>query len=379
MRRLLLGLVVLWIMGGCARFETTPDRDTPTGDLQSSQVEITDTATTIPSDTPVVAFTIEPEETPVPEVDVPTVAPDPLVFNFPTSGPAPVSAWRPPLYPVPWAPTAYDHFYFSRPIAADEVNWPLANYRYGGVFFENVVHTGVDIPVRRDTPVFAAGKGKVIWADWGLYRGISGDLSDPYGIAVVIKHDFGYQGQDLYTVYGHLNRADVVRGQWVEKGDLIGLSGDTGKVTGPHLHFEVRVGEMDFFETYNPELWMVPPQGWGLIAGRVMDTSGQLYPDETLLIQSEETRQIWKVIPYGGGAANSDPYYQENLVIGDLPAGWYTVTMQYAGRSYELELEVYPGRVSYFTFSGRDGFETELPEAPGTEYEPTEVGQEGSP
>ena len=94
----------------------------------------------------------------------PTPAPDPLRFVFPDTGPAPVSAWRPPLYPIPWAPTPYDHFYFARPIAADEVNWPLWDYRYGGTFFENVVHTGVDIPAPQGTPVLAAGSGKVIQA-----------------------------------------------------------------------------------------------------------------------------------------------------------------------------------------------------------------------
>lgn len=342
------------------------------------RMEETSTATEVPSDTPVVAYTLEPEDTVEPVGEAPTVAPDPLVFNFPTSGPDPVSAWRPPLYPVPWSPTAHDHFYFSRPIAADEVNWPLANYRYGGVFFDDVVHTGVDIPVRRGTPVFSAGSGKVIWTGYGLYRGIQNDLSDPYGKAVVIKHDFGYQGQNLFTVYGHLQQIDVIKGQWIENGEYLGLSGETGRVTGPHLHFEIRVGESDFFETYNPELWMVPPQGWGLIAGRVMSTGGSLYSNETLLITSLDTDQAWSVIPYGGGAANSDPYYQENLVIGDLPAGLYQIEMQYAGRLYELELEVQPGRVSYFTFQGRNGFSIELPETPGEDFYPAELGTEGT-
>ena len=95
---------------------------------------------------------------------VPSPAPDPLRFSFPTSGPAPISAWRPPLYPIPWALSPYDHFYFSRPIAANDINWPLADYRYGGVFFSDVVHTGVDIPAHPGTPVLAAGPGKITWA-----------------------------------------------------------------------------------------------------------------------------------------------------------------------------------------------------------------------
>ncbi len=206
-------------------------------------------------------------------LQIPTPVEDPLRFVFPTPKPAPVSAWRPPLYPTPWAPTPQDHFYFARPIAADEVNWPLADYRYGGVFLPDVVHTGIDIPAEIGVPVLAAGSGRVVWAGYGLFTG-SEDLADPYGLAVAIRHDFGYQQEYLFTVYGHLSRVDVARGQQVQAGEVIGLTGETGKVTGPHLHFEVRVGRNTFSGSRNPELWLAPPQGWGILAGRVLGTSG---------------------------------------------------------------------------------------------------------
>ena len=74
-----------------------------------------------------------------------TSTPPPLRFDLPTPGSEPVSGWRPPLYPVPWAVSPYDHFYFARPIGADNVNWPLAQYRYGGIFFENVQLNAVKI------------------------------------------------------------------------------------------------------------------------------------------------------------------------------------------------------------------------------------------
>ena len=327
----------------------------PSQTVQVERIEVV-------SSTPTVVFVPQVEETSNEGQKPPTPAPDPLRFVFPDSKPDPVSAWRPPLYPVPWAPTPNDHFYFSRPIAADEVNWPLANYRYGGVFFENVVHTGVDFPASKGTPVIAAGDGKVVWADWGLYSGVPGDTSDPYGKAVVIRHDFGYQGHRLYTVYGHLDRIDISSSQHVDIGDQLGLVGDTGLVTGPHLHFEVRVGESDFFKTLNPELWLVPPQGWGIVAARIMDTVGQLYSGESLRIQSQDSGRVWKAIPYARGAVNSDPYYQENMVISDLPAGLYDVRISYAGVFYYLTIEIYPGRVTYFTFRGREGFNLELPQ-----------------
>ena len=122
----------------------------------------------------------------------PTIAP--FRFFLPTLGAEPVSGWRPPLYPIPWAVSAYDHFYFARPIAANNVNWPLAEYRYGGVFFApNIVHTGVDIDADEGTSILAAGPGTVISADWGLYTEAPGNRSDPYGQAVVLRHDFGYK------------------------------------------------------------------------------------------------------------------------------------------------------------------------------------------
>lgn len=86
-------------------------------------------------------------------------------------------------------------------------------------------HTGIDLAVPEGTPIHAAAPGTVIWA------GTKGG----YGVLVVIDHGNGYQ-----TYYGHLSRALVRVGQFVEVGQVIALSGNTGLSTGPHLHFEVR-------------------------------------------------------------------------------------------------------------------------------------------
>ncbi|OGO25909.1 MAG: hypothetical protein A2136_11230 [Chloroflexi bacterium RBG_16_54_11] len=280
-----------------------------------------------------------------------------------------MSGWRPPLYPTPWAPTPYDHFYFASPIAANEINIPVEDYRYGGVFFENVVHTGVDIPAPKYTPVLAAGPGTVIWAGYGIYRE-GYDTSDPYGLAVTIRHDFGHQNQMLFTIYGHLDQIDVAEGQHVETGDRLGLVGETGRVTGPHLHFEVRMGENSFFSTRNPELWLVPPIGWGVIAGRVMNTGGQLINDQMFIItepQSEKNSFAWS---YGKSSVNSDPYYQENLVVGDIPAGTYRLRTAFGGVNFITQIEVQPGMVSYFTFRGFKGITVEAPPSPGAAFTP---------
>jgi murein DD-endopeptidase MepM/ murein hydrolase activator NlpD len=280
---------------------------------------------------------------------------EPVRFVFPTPQPPPVSAWRPPLYPAPWALTPEDHFYFARPIAADEINWPLADYRYGGVFLPEVVHSGIDIPAPRGTPVLAAGGGRVVWAGYGLFNGRA-DPNDPYGLAVAIRHDFGYQGQLLYTVYGHMERVDVIKNQQVEPGEQIGLVGETGRTTGPHLHFEVRIGENTFSETRNPELWLAPPIGWGVLAGRVLGSGGLPLESYLVTVQTKAGTRYWEVKTYGPGKANPDPYYQENVVLGDLPAGEYIIWIDFAGKIYNLDVTIRPGMVTDFTFRGRRGY-----------------------
>jgi murein DD-endopeptidase MepM/ murein hydrolase activator NlpD len=298
-----------------------------------------------------------------------TIWPDspPLRFTFPEPAEPLTSAWRPPLYPIPWAKAPQDHFYFIRPIAADDINWPLWDYRYGGMFFEDVVHTGIDIPAGVGTPVIAAGSGKVIWAGSGLYRGVDAP-DDPYGLAIAILHDFSYLGERLYTIYGHLDRIDVAYGQLVQPGDPLGLSGETGKVTGPHLHFEVRIGKNGFFSTRNPELWLAPPQGWGLLAGRVMNTGGKLVAGQKVQVVSLDSSVMRIAKSYGLESVNSDPYYQENIVIGDLPAGLYEIRIAYGGFLRTQQVEIKPGLVSYFTFQGHRSFGPSEPPTTQAEF-----------
>ena len=322
-----------------------------------------------PNPTPVAAQE-NGEQTAV-QVDAATPTAPPLRFNLPTPGAEPVSSWRPPLYPVPWAVSPYDHFYFARPISADSVNWPLAEYRYGGIFFDNIVHSGVDIPDEIGTPILAAGPGKVVWAGWGLFTEAPLNTNDPYGQAVAIHHDFGYRGKPLFTIYAHMEAVNVSVGQWVNTGDVIGYVGDTGQTTGPHLHFEVRLGENAFDNTLNPELWLSPPQGWGVLAGRIMDEEGEPLPWYLVEVRPEPSgKPLRTVRTYGGNTSKPDPYYNENMVLSDLPAGIYKVSLTFDDKRKQLWVEIFPGQVTYFTFHGEDGFSLNLPPTPRLKFLP---------
>ncbi len=290
---------------------------------------------------------------------------DPMRFVLPTPGAEPVSSWRPPLYPIPWAPSIFDHFYFPRPIAADTINWPLPDYRYGGVLLKSSsTHTGIDIPAALGTPVLAVGPGDVIWAGWGLFTGDLQNEEDPYGLAVVIRHDFGYDGQRLYTVYAHMQQVAVVPGQWLDTGEILGQVGATGHASGSHLHFEVRLGSGDNFSTRNPELWLAPPQGLGVLVARITDFYKKPLDSVPISVESISSGQTWEVHTYRSEEVNSDDYYRENMVLSDLPAGKYLVSVPYKDTVQELEIEVYPGQVTYFSFRGFLLFNLDLPSVP---------------
>ncbi|GAB2940213.1 MULTISPECIES: M23 family metallopeptidase [Streptomyces] len=98
-------------------------------------------------------------------------------------------------------------------------------YKSGGAVWSSGSHTGVDFHAASGTPVHAVGAGTVVEAGWG----------GAYGNNVVIKMNDG-----TFTQYGHLSSIGVSVGQTVTPGQQIGLSGATGNVTGPHLHFEAR-------------------------------------------------------------------------------------------------------------------------------------------
>ncbi len=87
-------------------------------------------------------------------------------------------------------------------------------------------HKGIDLAAPTGTPIYATADGLISRASW----------FSSYGLYVSIEH-----GGQIQTRYAHMSRLNVAEGQRVHKGDIIGFVGTTGRSTGPHLHYEVRV------------------------------------------------------------------------------------------------------------------------------------------
>lgn len=129
-----------------------------------------------------------------------------------TVGPGTLAALR---RPIPRSP-----IWLARPV----------QFRIGDRFGPrgNGFHPGLDYPAPAGTPVRAAGRGRVVFAGWD---------SGGYGNLVVIEHP-----QGVRSMYAHLSRIDVSAGRAVVAGSPVGRVGATGLATGPHLHFELRIG-----------------------------------------------------------------------------------------------------------------------------------------
>ncbi len=96
-------------------------------------------------------------------------------------------------------------------------------------------HNGVDLPLKTGEPIYAAFDGKVRYAKYNL---------GGYGNLVIVRHQNG-----LETWYAHLSRTNIKENDYVKAGQVIGYGGNTGRSTGPHLHFEIRYCD----QTFDPE------------------------------------------------------------------------------------------------------------------------------
>ncbi len=115
-----------------------------------------------------------------------------------------------------------------QPVSNKNLKQTASGYglRVDPIYMTSKFHAGMDFSANIGTPVYATGSGTVIKAGW----------QSGYGNVIQIDHGFGY-----VTWYAHLSAYRVKRGQRVTRGEIIGAVGNTGKSTGPHLHYEVHV------------------------------------------------------------------------------------------------------------------------------------------
>ena len=252
--------------------------------------------------------------------------------------------------------------WFQRPIAEGD-NWFIdQTYRYGSTMGGNFQqHQGVEFNNPDGTPVFAVDAGEVAWAG----RAEAGALT------VAIRHDSTVIAAEaprrIYSVYYHNSALEVDVGQRVARGQLIARVGHTGRATNDHLHLEVHavpewagvaavVDSLQRFPPYttNPELWITPLPGTGLVAGRVVDGRGQPVPQARVYgLRKARPRET----PLGfaetyGDRAHPHPLYGEHFAVGDVPPGRYLLRAEKDGRPVgrPVEVTVEPGQVTWVEF-----------------------------
>lgn len=253
-----------------------------------------------------------------------------------------------------WSP------WFARPIAPDDNDRNDQTYRWGstmGGFFQP--HQGIEFNNPDGTPVHAIGDGKVVYAG----------RAERGAMTVGIQHDsmIAIDGRKffVFSVYYHNSKLRTAVGDRVTRGQVISEVGHTGRATNDHLHLEVHVAPTDSVKpiidslnryppyTTNPELWIAPKPGTGLIAGTVVDASGQPMPQAHIYgIRKPLPRETPFVFAETYGPRNRPhPLYREHFAITDVPAGKHTLFVVMDGKRIERTVTVKAGAMTWVEFT----------------------------
>ncbi|MEP7326549.1 MAG: M23 family metallopeptidase [Gemmatimonadota bacterium] len=257
-------------------------------------------------------------------------------------------------------PAALLTTWFRRPIDSTTGSPYIdQTYRYGstmGGYFQQ--HQGVEFNNPDGTPVHAIGPGVVVYAD----RAEAGALT------VAIRHDTTIAADDtryfVFSVYYHNSALLVHVGDRVKAGDEISRVGNTGRATNDHLHLEVHASPTDSVRaivdslnrypsyTTNPELWIRPLPGTGVVAGQVWDSAGKPVLQARIygIVKSQPIETPFSFIETYGTRAHSHPLYHDHFALGDVPAGEYTLGVEIDGRKVLRRIRVEPGKVTWVEF-----------------------------
>jgi hypothetical protein len=250
--------------------------------------------------------------------------------------------------------------WFSRPIGPRDNPHIDQTYRFGSTMGGNFQpHQGVEFNNPDGTPVMAIGAGVVVFSG-PAERG---------ALTLAIRHDSLLTLEDgsrlfVYSVYYHNNELLTKIGDRVARGDTIARVGHTGRATNDHLHLEVHASPVDSvkyivdpevrFPPYvtNPELWIEPLPGTGLIAGRVYDAEGLLVEQTRIYgINKPEPRETpFAFAETYGPRNNPSPMHGENFAISDVPAGVHVLRAKIGDRWIERRVTVAPGIMTWVEF-----------------------------
>lgn len=212
---------------------------------------------------------------------------------------------------------------FRQPFGKD---WPITQ-TYGEYISGITVgsaHTGIDYGCPVGTEILASGAGTVMFAGWD---------STGYGLCIIIRHS-----SDRATLYGHLKKIFVTTGEKVTQGQPIGLSGMSGNVTGPHLHFEARTQWNDYRSHFDP--FDLP-----LMSMEDFDMKPKEKEKSCLITADQLNADLQIVAPAGAWGWN--PTFTRRATVFPLGAD-----LHFTGRTTERNgytyCEVYPEPVKYW-------------------------------
>lgn len=273
--------------------------------------------------------------------------PSPVATDAPpaTATPTPPPTFTPPALPFT---SPLEHYWLRRPVPEGDAVWTDKAYPYGNTRGGMLrPHHGVEFNVSRGTEILAAASGTVV---------VSGDdatvaygpHTNFYGNLVVIELDSRLDGRSVYTLYGHLSQVLVSVGQSVQAQEVIALSGASGVADGPHMHFEVRVGENSYDNTRNPLLWLYPFPDRGTVAGRVTWPNGELAQQAPVRLRRVDAPSRYAATTtYAGKSVNGDDGWDENFALDDVDAGYYEIVVEANGEKFKENVWVYPYRTSF--------------------------------
>jgi murein DD-endopeptidase MepM/ murein hydrolase activator NlpD len=252
------------------------------------------------------------------------------------------------------------HTWFRRPIALSDQPYIDQTYRYGSTMGGNFQqHQGVEFNNPRGITVHAIGDGVVVFAG-PAERGAN---------TVAIRHHRRLRDRFIYSVYYHNTTLLASVGQRVKAGDVIATVGRTGRATNNHLHLELHAAPVDSVPlivdpnerhpkyTVNPELWIEPLPGTGVVAGQVWDGRGRpaLQVRVYGLVKGEPQETPYSFAETYGEHTHPDPAYHEHFAVADVEPGDYTIAVAIEGRRLTRRVRVAAGRMTWVVFgSGPD-------------------------